>query len=262
MINTNLDKKNFDLIKDWKFWYKFIFGIFIFIAIFLNIINIFYQYPKIPMGDSISKDIGDAILNNFMYFTIESNLFVLIWLLYAAFNPNKEGKNKNILSPYISIFICIYITITGLVYNSLLLPKSQPTNIMGWISTLIEHMLTPILFIIYFIFFYNIYESEIVSYKKFSKEHLYKMYIYPIFWIIIVELRAFFRLHSGVPSKEKSAFLYFFLNFTNEKNSFGIENWIFLILIVFVLLILGTLLAYFYLFIFKKRQRKLRIKNE
>ncbi|WP_424526991.1 hypothetical protein [Spiroplasma endosymbiont of Glossina fuscipes fuscipes] len=60
------------------------------------------------------NDKGDYTFNYFSYFTIQSNLLVLAWLVGAGLFPKYEGKNKW-LGYNMTLAITIYISITFLI---------------------------------------------------------------------------------------------------------------------------------------------------
>ncbi len=260
-INDDFLINNKKQLNNWKFWYKLAGATVIIIGLLINIIFIFIEWPNIPIETATTADLGDSLFNMFCYFTIQSNFFVLIWFLYVAFNPKKEGMQHSIGSPYATLSFTLYITITFLIYNLVLLPSGPPPTIHGWISTAFLHMIAPLMMIIYFCFFYEINQKstfKVIKIKNFLAKKIYLMYIYPTIWVPFVTLRSFFRLNSKIPSKENSAFLYFFMDYRTEM--FGIP-WIrFILIMLVVFFVLGLGLAILYQFImtlnFKKQLHK------
>lgn len=269
-LNKKLKKINY---KDFKFWYKFICSFLFFLAFWIEIITIIINTSigndgngqKIFKYDNseifiYTKDIGDQIVSFFCYFTILSNIFCFIWFVYNIFNFEKEGKKKNILSPYVSLAFGLYILVTGIIYNFILLPYIMPTTVLSWFSTIIEHQIIPIAFIIYLFCFYNyknlkIYNNELISLKDFSFKYLYKLFLYfPIPWLIFNIIRSEFRLHSGVKAKEYNPYLYFFMNLSNlnVSKNLPIPHWLFFILFVIILIIVCSCIAILFFWVMKK----------
>ncbi|WP_342252258.1 Pr6Pr family membrane protein [Spiroplasma endosymbiont of Amphibalanus improvisus] len=186
----------------------------------------------------------------FSFFTIQTNIFCLLFFLIAGIWHNKEGKWK-IISQDIATPIAIYITITALIFNSMLLPamlSAGGVSALDWIITEWEHGLFPILFVLYVILWMENRESWDV--KKFMKKKVYIYISYPLLWCIMAMIRGtligtFNEISETTSNPEY--FNYFFLDVTTT--TFGIPGYIwFLIAFVAVLsILLGTGALYVHL---------------
>jgi len=119
---------------NFKFFYKLL-AIFLILGnlifsitfIFINCLNtkgnghIIGYYDNNPL---YTHDLLDAIITYFFYFTIESNILVLIWFIFSIFFPKYEGQRKYFfLSPITTLFLIIYILNTMIIFLTILLPS-------------------------------------------------------------------------------------------------------------------------------------------
>jgi len=85
-------------------------------------------------------------LNNFKYYTIQTNLMVSVWFILAIVWHNKPGSLKKITGPLKGAFT-LYITTTFIFFAILLQPFYRPTGFAVY-SNIILHYITPIAFIV------------------------------------------------------------------------------------------------------------------
>lgn len=157
----------------------------------------------------IDEALGGIMVNEF--FTIQSNLFVLVWLSLAVLWRNDIEKMAKI-SGSIRGAVTLYITITFVVYGIVLAPLSHPTGIDVF-TNLIHHYIVPVLFIIDFLI------TERKQYNwKFIVPWLVYPHLYLVFSIIIEAV-------TGTP-------IYFFLDYTLGV---GYLKWYLILISLFVI---------------------------
>lgn len=259
---SNINK----LVRDWKFWFKLLTMILIFIAIIWDLVlniahpahEFVYEYlPKQiegeddPVVPTMIYDSAGAALSYLSFFTIQSNLLVAFWFMAALLKT--EGEHK-LLTPKVSIFVATYITITMLIFNLVLLPEMftrdkadtlYPTNWKwtAWFKQMTLHLVGPLLFIIYILFFMNV--KEVKGTKEFLKTDAPKVMYYPIVYGVYILIRAEIRIAMGMPTTGSATYPYFFMNLR--------DSWYWFIMIVFILVGLCIGLSTLYNFIISKR---------
>jgi hypothetical protein len=81
------------------------------------------------------------------FYTVQTNLMVLLWSTVALFFTNTEEKPL-FMRPLVRGGITVYITITFLVFITLLQPFYIPTEPLPIFTNILAHYIVPILFII------------------------------------------------------------------------------------------------------------------
>ncbi|MBE4704087.1 Pr6Pr family membrane protein [Spiroplasma platyhelix] len=237
-------------LTDWKFYFKLIFSLFFIATLLYNWLNPLINGITVsdaekeiaPNWEWFIQDKGDYTLNFFSYFTIQTNIFVALWFLLSAIFHSQEGKKTSKwFGPYMALGVTTFITITGLIYNTMLLPTQ--INITGfsfWFTSVVEHMIVPIVMIVYFLAFMNKEKGSVLETKKFLKEKLVIFYVYPIVWLVTMLIRGEFRYNAG----KAFAYQYFFINI--HTKSYGLAGWAWLIiaLVLIGLIVLGFTTLY------------------
>ncbi len=283
-----ITKKN---LKDWKLWYKLAIALliigFILEGLIRGIINIGDSVYKIDgqefekwavyIGDKNSKDpakfVGydyqGYIINYFSFFTIQSNILVAIWFMVSFFNHNKESETK-FISRSISLCVVTYITITGLIFNGMLLPQVLLTENdliltpFWWVEQMVLHTIVPIATIVYYLLLMK--QKLNFNFKEFIKKDFTVMCIYPIIYLICSLVRGELIYRSvgsdAILASKKGAYPYFFLEIHNKQVS-GLSGiaWMFIAIIAILTIIIG--LGSLYLFVASKiNNYKGEINNE
>ncbi|ASP28300.1 hypothetical protein SCORR_v1c05280 [Spiroplasma corruscae] len=236
-----------------KLTYKYTFGILSCLSIYT------YYFYKLISGHGISDYNGNYeiyTLDYFTTFTLISNIFCQVWLLLAAIRPNKEGDSK-FLGYTTALNFAVMITITFIVYNGILVPLDTgfPTHPYDAFATVVNHIITPIAFVTYFLFFMrNKKKVELNTYfiKKFWI--LFVMVLtYCIFSLIKGEIR--YQSHSELYTTPKGGniwYPYFFLNIHNPNGPMGIPGaaWF----VIAFILIVGVMIGFTYLYNYVNNQ--------
>ncbi|WP_338984317.1 Pr6Pr family membrane protein [Spiroplasma endosymbiont of Diplazon laetatorius] len=267
-------------LKDFRLWYKLVVAVLI--TVFLlemlikGMINI--GVPKNneeysiwaifnEKGDFIGHDYFGYVINYFSYFTIQSNILIVVWLMIGFFNHNKEGQIKP-LQRALSLSVVTYITVTALIFNGLLLPQllsskqgRESLDALWWVEQMVLHTVGPLAAVLYFLFFMK--QDLVFDFKKFIKHDFYKMAIYPVAYLAYALIRGelIYRSYgSNAPlAHHHSAYPYFFLEIHNKyalNPNMGetlINNglfWMFMTVIIIVGIVIG--LGSLYLFIGSK----------
>ena len=181
-----------------KLNYKYLFSsLLIFLILLFSFIGIFIGSYFSSSGFNIfdfNKDHSNIPLPTIswiplrwtfpFYFTIQSNILVMIYLFLIGLNILKPNKSKS--SFIFELIVLLNISITFLVFWFLLLPQIGIDNFCSNKYSLIEnillHAVTPLfMFIIFFIRFAKTKNKNIfLNYKHFSL-----FLIYPIIWLLI-----------------------------------------------------------------------------
>lgn len=214
------------------------------LSIILKIIIFISSFYGIYLCMNINGFMGG--FNSFMYFTIQSNIWIgltsligIILIIYELI------KNKNITKRWMHIIKLVFtvsITLTGCVFCFVLVPTMN--NDVWNITNILTHVVVPITSIIDFIIYDN--------YKFKYKDSLYCT-IPPLCYLLFATIGYILNWNFGTTN-----YPYFFMNYSSPAGIFGFSNiapyyigsfyWI-IILIIFVLGISN-------LYIFKKRIKK------
>jgi len=125
------------------------------------------------------EDVVLAFSNHFSYFTIQSNLIVLIWLTISIIYNNKENKPR-ILGSIPRGAVTVYITVTFLIFAIILSPGYVPQGLALY-TNIVSHYILPVAFIIDWIFT----ETE----NKYEWRYAVFWLIYPILYLIYTLVR-------------------------------------------------------------------------
>ncbi|AGR41155.1 Pr6Pr family membrane protein [Spiroplasma taiwanense] len=233
--------------------YKLFFGFLSFITIFSC-----YLYKIIDGSEVINNYSGNYeiyTIDFFTTFTLLSNVFVQVWFLYAGFNHKNEGKTK-FLSHTTANSLATMITVTFLVYNFVLVPIDTgfPKAHFDRYVTVVDHMITPIAFVIYVIFFMA--NKEKISLNQFFIKKFWTQFTLVLGYCIFAMLRGELRYgsNSDLYYKEENGevvrnifYPYFFLD-VHHQGPLGLSGAVWFI-IAFVLIV-SIMIAFSYLYNF------------
>lgn len=118
------------------------------------------------------------------FYTIQTNLMVGAWFTLAGIMPEREQKHTFWMKDAVKGSVTTYITITGLVYNLVLIPYEVAHY--GRISTtsIITHMIVPTVMILDYLF------TSTKENPKWSQ--LYFWLVYPLLYAAGTLIRAAF----------------------------------------------------------------------
>ncbi|MEG1395264.1 MAG: Pr6Pr family membrane protein [Clostridia bacterium] len=190
----------------------------------------------------ISSNVGQ-FFEKFVYFTVQSNIFVVILFVYLAIKSCFDIQKKGLLgqSPHISptwqVALVFYITITFVVYAVLLsgadfsMDASATTKVLYKMSNIMVHYIVPLMAIFDWIMF--------LPHGKLKFVDAFKWLIYPVLYLIFIVVRALVGgyLNEGRPnaSGNPSKYPYAFVDFDVLGAKKGAIT-VFCFLIAFILL--------------------------
>jgi hypothetical protein len=157
----------------------------------------------------------------FRAYTVLSNFLVVVGFFAMVLLYNNESK----LRSYISVSVLVSITVTGLVYNLVLVPvMPEAEMVFTYYSNFVTHLLSMLLALFNYFFF----EKK----GTFTNKHIFVGMVFAIvYWIIFVSI-----------GEMIDYFPYFFMNHT-EIGWIMTIAWFFIILTV--MSVLGLLLVLF-----------------
>ncbi|WP_338962303.1 MULTISPECIES: hypothetical protein [unclassified Spiroplasma] len=257
-------------IKDWRFLYKLLSCIFIFILSILTII--FSVFTEFWYVNSTNKDnfYNSIVLQNFdimLSFWSSQTIFIVnIWFLFSLIYHQKEQTNR-FTNIYSQINLTIYITITVLIFwvgifidsvskLDLELNWFWKLNNLSLFCSFLDHLVSPILMITFLILTFKKNKFNINIKKQFIL-----VVIYPIIYLTYIYIRA-----SILQTNDVKNFIYPYNILNFNYSIIGIPLWINSILVI--ILIISTIISttLFYLWINKfyyktiKEQIIMRIK--
>ena len=141
---------------------------------------------------AIDSGIPFIWLPGLKYYTIQTNLMVCVWLIFAIIWSNNPEKLKRITGP-LKGAITLFITTTFVFFAIFLQALYHPTGFAAF-SNIVLHYLTPILFIVDWI----LTENE----KRYKWKYLPFWTIYPVGYLV------FSFIHGSITGD----YLYPFLN--------------------------------------------------
>lgn len=211
------------------------------------------------VGWKVGANFTDYTMNQFSYFTTLSNIGVAIWFLIAAFKPQNEGK-IGYLSNSSTIMIVTFITITALVWNSMLLPfelgykLNSHTLGNSLIRGFLLHLVYPLAMIFYVMFIFV--PENMFTAKIYLKNEVWKQIVFLTIYTFIVLVRGELRYQGNKPIDNQ--YPYFFLQIHNPK-VFHLPGlvWFAIVGIVIILSIIGF--SALYTTRLSKKENKLKI---
>ncbi|NBA87810.1 hypothetical protein GVN16_18720 [Emticicia sp. CRIBPO] len=118
-----------------------------------------------------------TILRFFSYFTILSNILVALCFSYLWLRPQKANlfaKPANITA------VAVYITIVGIVYNTVLRSLWQPQGLQYYVDELL-HSVVPIMFVLYWLVF--------APKNKLEWKNAFSFLLYPLAYMVYIFVR-------------------------------------------------------------------------
>ncbi|AVN60509.1 hypothetical protein CG007_02755 [Mesoplasma entomophilum] len=199
------------------------------------------------------------------FFTLLSNLLVLVWITTSLIKPKNEGQ-KGLLSTNSAILTATFITITFLIYQLSLRPtviatslgngKSLIQAIFPSATSVIEnevfHTFGPIAFVLYIIFGMHHDSKENISAKFLHKNWMQGIIILISYGVYAI-IRGLIKEAGGTAPTSMYAYPYFFLQVTTPAKDglLGIPGivWFFIFVVVIAAIYIGFSSLYKYLII-------------
>ena len=140
---------------------------------------IFVRFLLIITGGG---NVIESFSNSISYYTFQSNLMVVLWLTLALIYKNRDTIPKFLASP-VRGAITLYITITFIVFATVLAPYYHPTGLALY-NNYVSHYFLPIAFII----------DWLITEMEFEYKWNYIIYwsFYILFYLIYTLIRGYF----------------------------------------------------------------------
>ncbi|AHB36520.1 Pr6Pr family membrane protein [Spiroplasma apis] len=237
--------------KNFQVSYKLFFGILSALTLYS-----YYLYNVID-----GSEIKDTYYNNYEIYTIDyfttftllSNVLVHVWLIYSGIKHKNEGKTK-LLSYTTANALATMITITFLVYNCVLIPVNGfPSSAFSVFTTLVDHAIVPVAFVIYVLFFMT--GKQRVGYNEFFLKKFWIQFTlvlgYCIFAMVRGELRyaneSYYSYLNSSGKVQNHLYPYFFLD-VHHNGPMNLPGYVWF-MIAFVGII-GIMIGFSYLYNF------------
>lgn len=241
-----------------KGFYTLIFAIVGTIVLIWDFIDYLFFHSYLAKYDLLYTDKGTIFIS---FFTQQTNIIVIIYFYFVAYFHFTYQK-LDIHSFLIRLFVTVYITVTSIVFTAGLLPgivNKTTYDLKGWIFTAFLHFIIPIGMLIYFFWMSGKFHYDL---RRFNRQSLYKVYIYPFFYFLFIMVRGELRhqnsfidsLYEKFPLESFDLeYPYWFLNY--HHYTYGIATITVTFLFIFILI---TGLTYLFIslnnVIFEKRQ--------
>ena len=182
------------------------------ISIIIKIIAAVFAAVGIVGSYNAKKFMGSG--STFLYFTIQSNIWIAVVLLFLA-GVMIAGliRNKDLIKPWMTVLQLVFtvsITLTGIVFCFVLLPTMGPDALS--VHTVFLHVVVPVLSVIDFIVFSK---GTVLSYKK-----SFYTAIPPLYYFCF----ATYGYYHGFNFGHGHNYPYFFLNYGSPAGVFGFSN--------------------------------------
>lgn len=203
----------------------------------------------IPNTAAIHLTYGERVAYHYALFTTQTNYLVAFYFIFYLYTLY---FNKSSPSFVIRLAVTVYISITMLVFwtgiftHTYLHEDYSPYN---WVSTIILHLIMPIIMISSFVLTSG---KELILAKKWHRNYLWLIIIYPVLYSIINLVRGYLRYLDHRPSN--TWYPYFFFNFNQPY------GW--LIVSSAIIIIFGLVFGLQYLYIWINNLRFRRSQNK
>ena len=169
----------------------------------------------------MSRQTGSFDVGAFRAYTVLSNYLVVIGFMAMLFLYNNKSK----LRSYISVCVLVSITITGLVYNLILVPvMPEAEMVFTYYSNFVTHLFSMLLALLNYFFF----EKK----GTFTFKHILAGMAFPfVYWIVFVSI-----------GEMINYFPYFFMDPTEIG---WLMTFVWFAIILAVVTVLGLLLVLF-----------------
>ncbi|WP_303662230.1 Pr6Pr family membrane protein [Williamsoniiplasma luminosum] len=254
-LNIN---KSLLYLKDWKFIFKLTSFIICVLLIITGIIwGCFIDQWYVDKNSSYPVHLfptlyGFNVLISF--WSVQTNLLVLLWFGFAVFGHGKEHKNK-FINRTSQTNITIYITTTMLLFWGVIV-----LNILGDASeydfatktasdvaiTSLTHLLTPLLMIVYYVLTMG---QSTVSWKR-----VWTLFVYPSAYCIFLVIRAEMLTKDGI---KYFLYPYSFTNFSQPLfgDNLALSNFVCILVLAILLLVFFLLFVLTNNYVYKRKHK-------
>ncbi|AXK51435.1 Pr6Pr family membrane protein [Spiroplasma alleghenense] len=196
-------------------------------------------------------------INFLFYFTTQINILISCALFYLAFYQN-EFNNKFYLTRKVYTGICVYAFLMLFIFWTFLIPDKIKLSAWEIVKQIVIHLIGPVCLIFATLYWFKSY--EFVRHKIFFKKDLWKIYIYPIIYLILTLIRGEFRYLANKPLQTQ--YPYFFLHIHSKRPIKEIElaGWEWLLIIVTIIIILLPIFSHLLNFLLNKINHKSKVK--
>jgi len=140
----------------------------------IGLITLFAIVGQFVLGALVSKlDRADYIIHFFSYFTILSNIMVLLCCFFAVF-WSKSQIGFFFTKPETMTAVALYILIVGIVYNGILRFLLNPQGLLSLVDELL-HVVTPLSF---FLFWWLFLDKRAIRWN-----HIFYWLIFPLIYL-------------------------------------------------------------------------------
>jgi hypothetical protein len=123
-------------------------------------------------------DRNGSVTNFFSYFTVESNLLVLVTACWLVADPT--GSRGGDIRQVVRLAALTGITVTGVVYGTVIAPDNDPHGV-AWLYDTLFHYVSPVLAVLGFLVF--------GPRSRLRREHLWFI-VWPLAWLAYTMVRA------------------------------------------------------------------------
>lgn len=141
---------------------------------------LFAQFYLIILNRTTS--IPETIIRYFTFFTILTNIMVVVWCTLLMLNAPLV-KAKFVSSQRTAAALAVYISVVGIIYNTILRFLWQPEGLQLMVDELL-HTIIPLLLIFYWILF--------VPKDQLKWKNVLPWLLYPLAYSILIIIRGYF----------------------------------------------------------------------
>jgi len=144
MLTINLIEEFFDLQQEKQKKFTFIFRVLIATLVWIVLLSIMFRTLFIL---DIEGSRFLAVVSSYRFYTIQTNLWVGLWIVFSLVSYADEKKQSGKLNA-IHGAVVLYITVTFLIYALILAPLHDPETLFDQFVTICTHYIVPIAFIL------------------------------------------------------------------------------------------------------------------
>ncbi|WP_425380238.1 hypothetical protein [Spiroplasma endosymbiont of Stenodema calcarata] len=141
------------------------------------------------------------------WWSVQTDLLILLFALGGLIYFNNQRNCHFITNQFFVLYIVFAAVLTFLFFTigsvvgfitGQKFTASWSNKTIYWLSTVVQHWLCPVIFIIYFCF---IFDKKLINHKYFYVRKLYKFYFHPFVYTIFIALRQIILLLIPVDEK-------------------------------------------------------------